>query len=120
MNTPPSSLPPLRVCYFGAYREEYPRNQIMIHGLRQAGAEVIECHQPLWHGIQDRVQVASGGWLKPRFWLRLLHAYTALLGKYRRVGRYDVLVVGYPGHYDVFLARLLAWLRGRPLAWDVL
>ncbi|MCI0519620.1 MAG: glycosyltransferase, partial [Chloroflexi bacterium] len=33
---------------------------------------------------------------------------------------YDVLVVGYPGHYDVFLARLLAWLRGRPLAWDVL
>jgi glycosyltransferase involved in cell wall biosynthesis len=110
---------PLRVCYFGAYREEYPRNQAMIYGLRRAGVEVIECHRPLWHSIADRVQVASGGWLKPRFWLRLLRAYSALLAKYRRVGEYDLLIVGYPGHYDVFLARLLAWLRGKPLVWDV-
>jgi glycosyltransferase involved in cell wall biosynthesis len=43
-----------------------------------------------------------------------------LLQNYRRCGEYDVLLVGYPGHFDVYLARLLAWLRRKPLAWDVL
>ena len=110
---------PLRVCYFGTYRQEYSRNQIMIEGLRQAGVIVTECHESLWHGIEDRVQAASGGWLRPAFLGRVLRAYWCLLGNYRRVGNYDVLVVGYPGQFDVFLARLLAWLRRKPLVWDI-
>ncbi len=109
----------MRVCYFGTYREEYSRNQIMIEGLRQAGVEVVECHEGLWHGIEDRVQAASGGWLRPVFWGRILKAYWNLLKKYRHIGPYDVMVVGYPGQFDVFLARLLTWLRRKPLAWDI-
>jgi glycosyltransferase involved in cell wall biosynthesis len=109
----------LRVCYFGTYRAEYSRNQIMIEGLRQAGVDVIECQEPLWTGIEDRVQTASGGWLKPAFWLRFVRTYLRLLGRYRKVGNYDVLVAGYPGQMDVFLARLLSRMRGKPLAWDV-
>jgi glycosyltransferase involved in cell wall biosynthesis len=35
------------------------------------------------------------------------------------VGDHDVLIVGYPGHLDVFLARLLSWLRRKPLVWDI-
>jgi glycosyltransferase involved in cell wall biosynthesis len=35
------------------------------------------------------------------------------------VGNFDILMVGYPGQFDVFLARLLAWLRRKPLVWDV-
>jgi glycosyltransferase involved in cell wall biosynthesis len=110
---------PLSVCYFGTYRQEYSRNQIMIEGLRQAGVDVIECHEPLWHGIEDRVQAASGGWLRPAFIWRVLRTYWHLLGHYRRVGDYDVMVVGYPGQLDVFLARLLTWLRHKPLVWDI-
>ena len=53
---------PLHVCYFGAYREEYSRNRIMIEGLRRNGVEVVECHALLWRRIEDRVAVASGGW----------------------------------------------------------
>jgi hypothetical protein len=52
----------LRVCYFGTYRANYSRNQIMIEGLRRNGVEVVECHERLWHSLEDRVQVASGGW----------------------------------------------------------
>ena len=52
----------MRVCYFGTYRVRYSRNQIMIEGLRRNGVEVIECHEELWRGIEDRVEVASGGW----------------------------------------------------------
>ena len=110
---------PLRICYFGTYRAEYSRNQIMIAGLRQAGAEVIECHAELWGSIEDRVNLARGGWRQPRFWRRVLGAYGKLLRQYCTVGPYDVLMVGYPGQFDVYLARILAWLRRRPLVWDV-
>jgi glycosyltransferase involved in cell wall biosynthesis len=110
---------PLTVCYFGTYRAEYSRNQIMIQGLRRSGVQVIECHAPLWTGIEDRVQAASGGWLRPGFLRRVFSAYGQLIRQHARIPDYDVLVVGYPGQLDVFLARLLAWRRGRPLAWDV-
>jgi glycosyltransferase involved in cell wall biosynthesis len=111
--------PPLRVCYFGTYRTEYSRNQIMIEGLRRAGVEVFECSVQLWQGIEDRVDAASGGWLKPAFWMRFAKAYIKLLKKYRQVGPYDVLIIGYPGQIDVFLGRLLSWMRGKPLVWDI-
>jgi glycosyltransferase involved in cell wall biosynthesis len=109
----------LRVCYFGTYRADYSRNRIMIEGLRRNGVEVIECHEPLWHGIEDRVQVTSGGWRNPAFWWRLIKAYSRLLVRYWRIADHDILVVGYPGQLDVYLARMLSWLRGRPLAWDI-
>jgi glycosyltransferase involved in cell wall biosynthesis len=91
----------------------------MIEGLRRTGVEVVECHESLWHSIEDRVQVASGGWRTLSFWQRLLGVYWRLLQRYRQVGDYDLLVVGYPGALDIFLARVLAWLRGKPLVWDV-
>jgi len=110
----------LRVCYFGTYRANYPRNQIMIEGLRRTGAIVIECHKTLWLGAEDRVKAASGGWLQPAFIVRAVRAYWQLLWAYRSVGDYDVMVLGYPGQFDVFLARTLTWLRRKPLVLDVL
>jgi glycosyltransferase involved in cell wall biosynthesis len=111
---------PLRVCYFGAYRGEYARNVILIEGLRRAGVEVIECHEQLWRSIQDRVETVSGGWRRPVFWWRIGRAYVRLLYKYFTICTdYDVLLVGYPGQFDVLLARLLTWLRRKPLVWDI-
>jgi len=110
----------LRVCYFGTYRSEYSRNRILMEGLRRNGAEVIECHIPLWTGIEDRVETVESGWKHPRFWLRVVGVYVALLRRYWQIGgAYDVLVVGYPGQLDVFLARLLSWLHRKPLVWDI-
>lgn len=109
----------MRVCYFGTYRALYSRNQIIIEGLRRNGVSVMECHEQLWHGIDDRVQVASGGWMRPGFWLRALRAYLRLIWRYLKVEEHDILMVGYPGQFDVMIARLLSWLRGKPLVWDV-
>ncbi|MFN2197015.1 MAG: glycosyltransferase family 4 protein [Anaerolineales bacterium] len=117
--SPDSNRRPLRVCYFGTYRSKYSRNIIMIDSLRRMGVEVSECHIQLWHGIDDRVAAASGAWRSPGFWLRVLRAYWDLLRKYRHVDDYDVMVVGYPGQFDVFLARLLARRRHKPLVLDV-
>ncbi len=110
---------PLRVCYFGTYRAEYSRNKIMIEALRRAGVEVLECHETLWRDIEDRVQMASGGWKNLEFWRRVGTAYLNLLRRYPKMPDHDVLVVGYPGQFDVYLARVLAFMRGKPLAWDV-
>lgn len=110
----------MKVCYFGTYRESYTRNVIMIEALRRADVEVVECHQILWQGIEDRVSAASGGWAKPQFILRLVRAYWLLLKEYRKVQDYDVMVVGYPGQLDVLLARVLTWLRKKPLVLDIL
>lgn len=108
----------MRVCYFGTFRANYARNLILIDGLRRNGVEVIECHETLWHGIEDRVQAASGGWLRPSFLGRMLRVYIRLLKRYRTMREYDVMVLGYPGQIDVLLARILSWLRRRPLVLD--
>jgi len=91
----------------------------MIEGLQRNGVEVVECHEPLWQGIEDRVQTASGGWLRLGFIIRLIRTYWKLLRAYLKVDDYDVMVLGYPGQIDVYLARLLTWLRGKPLVLDV-
>lgn len=109
----------LRVCYFGTYRAGYSRNQVMIEGLRQNGVEVMECHEPLWRGIDDRVQKASGGWVHPRFIARVVRAYWRLVRAHHKIDNYDVMVLGYPGQLDAYLARLLTWLRRKPLVLDV-
>ncbi|OQY30100.1 MAG: hypothetical protein B6243_10760 [Anaerolineaceae bacterium 4572_5.2] len=100
---------PLRVCYFGAYRVNYSRNQIMIAGLR-----------PLWRGIEDRIETAGGGWASFGFMKRIVSVYARLLKQYFSLGKdYDVMVLGYPGQLDVFLARLLTWFHRKPLVLDL-
>ena len=108
------------VCYFGTYRQNYARNALLIEGLKRNQIKVIECHETLWQGTKDRVQTASGGWKNPSFWLRVFTTYTKLIYRYFKCGKHDIVIVGYPGHFDVFLARILSWLNNKPLAWDVL
>jgi glycosyltransferase involved in cell wall biosynthesis len=111
---------PLRVCYFGTYRDGYVRNRVMIEGLRSQGAKVTECHAALWRGVEDRVEQASGGWRRPSFWGRVLSAYWRLIVAHGGTPEYDVMILGYPGQFDSLLGRLLSWWRGRPMVLDVL
>lgn len=110
---------PLRVCYFGTYRANYERNRIMIDRLRLCGFEVIPCHATLWQGFEDRQRAASGSWKKPSFLVRVIKAYLKLLSEYRKVGDYDIMMIGYPGQPDIPLGRFLSKIRGKPLVWDV-
>ena len=38
----------LKVCYFGTYERDYPRNSQVISCLRGANVEVMEEHVPVW------------------------------------------------------------------------
>ena len=108
------------ICVFGTYRKEYARNQLLMEGLRVAGWQVIECHEPLWKSFNHRVEVASGGWRSPTFLWQMLRVYVRLIRKHHQIKSYDLLFVAYPGYIDIFLAKFLSLIRQKPLVWDVL
>lgn len=109
----------IHVRYFGTYRDQYSRNGIMIEALRRTGVQVSVCHERLWTGPEDRVDAATRGWRNPGFLGRLAWAYAKLVVRYLRDPRCDLVMLGYPGQLDVYIARLLTWLTGKPLVWDV-
>ena len=104
----------MRVVYFGTYSKGggYPRNTVNIDALRRAGVEVVECHVPLFADARQKVAAAKG-----RFPIgRAFRAWAKLVRAYRRAPAHDLVVVGYTGHLDLHLAKLLA--RGRPVVLD--
>ncbi|MBI5198182.1 MAG: glycosyltransferase [Nitrospirae bacterium] len=105
-----------RVCYFGTYDKNRPRNRIMIEGLKKAGVEVLECHEPVWNDLEDKSRVPVGRrWIFP---FRFLRAYVCLIFRYLTLGRHDAVMVGYLGHFDMLLARPLARMRRKPVVFD--
>jgi len=108
----------MRVCYFGTYDADYVRNRVLIQGLRARGVEVVECHSRLWRGTADKVREVEKGLINPRLWWRFLLAYMQLLRQYLKLRDWDVMVVGYAGHLDVLLARILASIGRKPLVFD--
>jgi len=110
----------MRIIYFGTYRKDYVRNRMLIDGLRFHGVEVIECQQDIWRSTDERIQAVIAGWHEPRFWFHLISVYTKLITEFLKISDFDTVVVGYPGHLDVLIARLLTWLKKKPLAWDIL
>jgi len=110
----------VRVLWFGTYSvgPGYPRNTVLIEGLRAAGVEVAECHVPLFRGAADKVATAAtaGGLL--RAGVRAALAWLRLAGRFFRAGPRDAVVVGYTGHADVYLARALSVAWRRPIVLD--
>jgi glycosyltransferase involved in cell wall biosynthesis len=106
----------MRVCYFGTYtiEEGYPMNEVLIQGLRENEVDIIQCHHDLWQGRMEKVERMKDGPLSLiRLFFRIVRAYLILSVKFFRIGPYDAIIVGYPGHLDFFLAKVLNSLRGR-------
>ncbi|MDX6378190.1 MAG: hypothetical protein QOE98_2493, partial [Gaiellaceae bacterium] len=76
--------------------------------LRAAGAEVIEVHEPAWQGSTNEKIALARNPLAIGTLLRIARAWVRLARAYRAAPPHDVVLVGYFGHLDVFLARLLA------------
>ena len=81
--------------------------------------EVIECHAPVWSGIEDKSQLS--GWLSlVRCILIWLISYPVLIARYLRLPPHDAVVIGYMGQLDVLVMWPFARLRGVPIVWDAL
>ncbi|HCC48844.1 MAG TPA: glycosyl transferase family 1 [Elusimicrobia bacterium] len=108
----------MKVCYWGTYDRAYPRNITVIAGLRKAGVDVVELHEPLWASTRDKLARASAGWFAPGLLLRWLAIYARLGLRLLREKDVDCLLVGYSGHFDMFPAWLLGKLKGVPVIFD--
>ena len=80
---------------------------IIAEGLRGAGHEVRECNAPLGFDTAARVKMLAQPWRVPALGVRLVRCWARLARRALRGSRPDVVVVGYLGHFDVHLARLL-------------
>jgi len=111
----------MKIVHFGTYStsEGYPRNSVVAGALKEAGAEVVQCHREAWGDSEARVQGVTSLFEGIKAVLRLVTAWVPLSWQYlTRTPGHDLVIVGYPGHLDVFCARVLAALRSKPVVFD--
>lgn len=89
----------MKICYFGIYDPDFGRNKVYMTGLRQNGADIIECRD-----------TSSGVTKFIRLWRK--HSLIMKNGK-----AYDAVIVGYPGHLVVPLAKMIS---KKPVIFDAL
>ncbi len=98
----------MKALYFGTYDRASPRNTQVVSCLRGAGVEVAELHREVW----ERHNWSLGlGQLA-----RVLRAERDLAREAENEA--DVVLVGYPGHFDMPAAKRVA--RGRPIVFNPL
>jgi glycosyltransferase involved in cell wall biosynthesis len=100
----------VRILYFGTYERDYPRNAQVIAALRGAGVEVSEHHVSVWERSPHKWRAGAGTAT------RLALAEAQLFRRPRE--KFDALIVGYPGHFDLAAARRVA--AGRPVVFNPL
>jgi glycosyltransferase involved in cell wall biosynthesis len=110
----------VRILAFGTYDVRvHPRVGVLIEGLRANGDEVVEVNVPLGLDTASRVAMLRQPWRLPAGAVRLARCWALLAVRGRRAYRRqppDVVLVGYLGHFDVQLARLL--FRGSTIVLD--
>ena len=105
------------VAYFGTYEPDYPRNAVLIAGLREHGVEVHEFRAALppltaaeMAGARGAARLAAG----------VAAAHARLAAQHRGSLEVDAVIVGYPGHFLVPFGRVLAAVRHARLVFDPL
>ena len=101
----------MRILGFGTYDVRlHPRVGVLLEGLRERGFAVREVDEPLGVGTAQRVKSLTSPASALRFaaaiagkWARMIRRTSAYRGK----NRPDAVLVGYLGHFDVVLARVL-------------
>ena len=86
----------MRICYFGSYDRNYSRNRVIIKGLKKNGIKVIECNYKNRHILRHLTLISKALTLN-----------------------FNVLFVAYPGHFDMFAAKIVSIIKRKPIIFDV-
>lgn len=108
----------MRILFWGTYDVHKPRLRILRDGLHQLGVTVEEIHKDLWEGVADKSQIQGIG-AKIKIALRWAFAYPNLILRLIKADRPDLILVNYPGLFDVFLATMIGKMRRIPVVWNV-
>lgn len=103
-----------RVLLAGTFDPEFTRNRVLVSLLERAGCEVSVVRRELW-GRERYTHINAS---KARLAARAAAAYPRLLGDLVRAPRPDVILVTYPGYFDVPFIAPLARVRRIPLIFD--
>jgi len=108
-----------RICYFGAYEKNYSRNLVLIEGLKTLGVDIIECHNSALtpHKNRNAFEYNLLPLILKAFKLLLIYPRLIIRALYMD---YDLLLVGYMGHIDMFPAKLISWLKNVPIIFNPL
>lgn len=107
----------MKICYFGSFEKDYPRNNTFINGLRKTGVQVSICHvdakkegKEAFVSIKDFIKFFFS------FFLGYFKAFLCLLKeKYL-----SAIIIGYPGHLDVIAFYPLLKLKKVPILFNPL
>lgn len=101
----------MRILAFGSYDVTiHPRVGVLLTGLARQGHRVLELDRPLGIGTAGRVEALKTARGALAFAARLLSCWLYLVWgslRFRGARRPEAIIVGYLGHFDVVLARLL-------------
>jgi glycosyltransferase involved in cell wall biosynthesis len=103
-----------RVIVAGTYDPDFGRNRRLLTLLDGAGHDVVLCRVALWRGAGYEV-------LNRRLISTLARAATAypkLVWRFLRLPRGDVVLMLYPGWFDVVVLAVVARLRHTPVLFD--
>jgi glycosyltransferase involved in cell wall biosynthesis len=103
-----------KVLLAGTFDPEFTRNRVLVSLLERAGCEVSTVHRELWGRERYTLINASKG----RLAAKAAAAYPALIARLAVTSRPDVILVTYPGYFDIPFIAPLARLRRIPLLFD--
>lgn len=101
----------------GTYDPDKHRARILIEGLRARGVPLHEIQVAVWEGIRDKGLLTSREQWQAA--VRQLLALPRLALRYLRAPAHRVVLVPYPGVFEVLVIAPLAVLRGARVAWDL-
>lgn len=104
---------------FGTYDPAYTSNKLTIAGFRDNSARVVEVNAPVTVTTLNKKQ--EMGWLPlVKRVLRKYRIVSEIIKHRKDIAISDVIYVGYPGHFDVFPAWIVARLFRKKLVFNPL
>lgn len=93
----------LSICYFGNYDRDYPRNSILLKGLKANKVNVIEINFNF----------------EKRFLKRMASYFLAILRAFQKRKEYNYILIGHPWHSEFLVGYILKVLMKKRLVFDI-
>lgn len=89
----------------------------LLAGLKKHHINIIDLTIPVWKAEQNKATIGKFTILLRVLSLALVYPY--LIIRYLFAAKHDMVLVPYMGQLDMLVLKPIAWLRKKPIVWDV-